>query len=165
MRSTLTSKVGVLAAVALGALMPGQALARGHDQVFGGCQLQGVTTVTNQATGAFHFAGSGTCIGELDGKPVVGAPLRITYRGTAAVLGGLVPLTGSGSGAARIKDPARGRTYVFPFTAQQVGTVLIATCRGGGNAVAALVPTEPPTPNPRTVKLAGALATLTPCRN
>jgi hypothetical protein len=172
MRHQLTSRsngrILVTAAVAAGALLPvGDALARGQasDAFFGTCQVQGVTTVTDAATGAFRFAGTGACIGLLNGKPVAGASLRVAYGGTATVLGGLLPVTGSGKGVVTLSDPSGKRKYRFPFTAQQVGTVLTATCRGGGSAVAALVPTQPPSSNATTVQLAGVLQTLTPCRS
>lgn len=168
MRHKRTHKMGILAAVAVGALLPANgavAQSPASNEVLGGCQLQGTTTITNSANGSYRFVGDGSCIGELNGSPVAGAPLRVTYEGTATVLGGLVPVTGSGKGVATIADSTSGRRYRFPFSAQQAGTVLTATCRGGGNAVAALVPTQPPAPNASTIHLAGVLQTLTPCRS
>jgi hypothetical protein len=153
--------------VTAGALLPGTgALARTNAkaQFYGTCQVQGDQTTTDVATGAFKFVGDGTCVGQLNGKAVVGAPFHITEKGTVTVLGALpVPITGSGSGLATITDPASRHKYHVRYTAQQVGTVITATCHGGGNAVAAFVPTGPPSATAN--HLAGVLQTLTPCQS
>jgi len=161
-----TRGLGLVAVlVALVAVLPAAgALARGRptNEFSGICQVAGDETTTNPSTGAFTFNGSGTCTGQLNGDLVLGLPIQVAESGTVAVIAN-IPTTGTASGVVSAMDPSTGRKIRLRFTAQQVGAVVYATCRAGGNFVAAFAPTNAPSATAN--HLVGVALTVTSCRS
>jgi hypothetical protein len=134
------------------------ASSRGSNQFLGNCQIE-VTSTRDASTGRFRAAGVGTCDGQLNGRTVTRAAFHTEFSGTSTRVGPAL-VEQHGSGVIAITDPRRREATSFEMSEQTLGTVGSMTCRGGGEALVAVVPVAPPS---TVTTYVGTVQFVSPC--